>query len=99
MSVSRRVAEEMNGNFTTPLISLLLLTFSLLSVRLGELVGYSVRFDSVVSSTTKVKFLTDGMLLREAMLDPSLSFVFLFPSLNSRFLISHFSSLNLGSTQ
>ena len=47
-------------------------------VRLGELVGYSVRFDSVVSSTTKVKFLTDGMLLREAMLDPSLSFVFSF---------------------
>lgn len=32
-------------------------------------VGYTVRFDDVTSDDTKIKFLTDGMLLREAILD------------------------------
>nr|CAI5821644.1 unnamed protein product [Callosobruchus analis]CAI5832139.1 unnamed protein product [Callosobruchus analis] len=35
----------------------------------GELVGYSVRFHDETSKKTKIKFLTDGMLLREAMFD------------------------------
>ena len=39
---------------------------------LGEEVGYSVRFDDCSSSRTKLKFMTDGMLLREAILDPML---------------------------
>lgn len=34
---------------------------------------YSVRFEDVTSPRTKVKYLTDGMLLREAILDPLLS--------------------------
>ncbi|KAM4698937.1 ATP-dependent RNA helicase DHX33 [Discoglossus pictus] len=37
---------------------------------LGKLVGYTVRFEDVSSEETKVKFLTDGMLLREAIGDP-----------------------------
>ncbi|KDR10772.1 hypothetical protein L798_15339, partial [Zootermopsis nevadensis] len=36
---------------------------------LGATVGYSVRFEDVTSERTKLKYLTDGMLLREAMLD------------------------------
>lgn len=32
-------------------------------------VGYTVRFDDVTSDNTKIKFLTDGMLLREAISD------------------------------
>ena len=40
---------------------------------LGKEVGYSVRFDDCSSSATKVKFMTDGMLLREAIQDPLLS--------------------------
>ncbi len=39
---------------------------------IGHLVGYSVRFDDVTSSDTKIKYMTDGMLLREAILDPLL---------------------------
>ncbi|CAF2240245.1 unnamed protein product [Rotaria magnacalcarata] len=38
----------------------------------GQLVGYSVRFDEAVSRQTKIKYMTDGMLLREALLDPNL---------------------------
>ncbi|GAB5580392.1 ATP-dependent RNA helicase DHX33 isoform X1 [Prionailurus iriomotensis] len=36
---------------------------------LGKLVGYSVRFDDISSEDTRIKFLTDGMLLREAISD------------------------------
>ncbi|XP_062215797.1 probable pre-mRNA-splicing factor ATP-dependent RNA helicase DEAH3 isoform X1 [Phragmites australis] len=53
MSVSRRVAEEMD-------------------VTIGEEVGYSIRFEDCSSSKTALKYLTDGMLLREAMADPLL---------------------------
>lgn len=36
-------------------------------------VGYSVRFDDKSSSATRIKYMTDGMLVREALLDPHLS--------------------------
>ncbi|GLD91542.1 hypothetical protein PINS_up000075 [Pythium insidiosum] len=39
---------------------------------LGGTVGYSVRFDDMSSRDTKLRFMTDGMLMREAMLSPSL---------------------------
>lgn len=41
--------------------------------KLGEEVGYSIRFEDVTSSKTRIKFLTDGLLLREALVDPLLS--------------------------
>ncbi|KAG7891919.1 hypothetical protein KL936_001862 [Ogataea polymorpha] len=40
---------------------------------LGREVGYSVRFSNVSNRQTKLKYITDGMLLRELMLDPILS--------------------------
>jgi len=43
-----------------------------MNTTIGETVGYCVRFEDVTSTNTKIKFLTDGMLLREAMLDPLL---------------------------
>ncbi|CAN8022020.1 unnamed protein product [Ixodes persulcatus] len=43
-----------------------------MGVETGELVGYSVRFDDSTTSATRIKYLTDGMLLREALLDPLL---------------------------
>ncbi|QSZ32942.1 hypothetical protein DSL72_002525 [Monilinia vaccinii-corymbosi] len=39
----------------------------------GKEVGYSIRFEDVTSAATKIKFLTDGLLLREAFVDPLLS--------------------------
>jgi ATP-dependent RNA helicase DHX8/PRP22 len=44
-----------------------------MGTKLGETVGYSVRFDDTTSPQTRIKYLTDGMLLREALLDPKLS--------------------------
>nr|CCC90409.1 putative pre-mRNA splicing factor ATP-dependent RNA helicase [Trypanosoma congolense IL3000] len=43
-----------------------------LDVVLGEEVGYTIRFDDMSSERTRLKYLTDGMLLREAMGDPML---------------------------
>lgn len=43
------------------------------AVGIGKLVGYCVRFEDVTSSQTRIKFLTDGMMVREAMTDEDLS--------------------------
>lgn len=40
---------------------------------IGQKVGYSIRFEDATSAATKIKFLTDGLLLREALVDPLLS--------------------------
>ena len=44
-----------------------------MNCKLGEEVGYSIRFEDLTSSKTRIKFLTDGLLLREALADPLLS--------------------------
>lgn len=41
--------------------------------RLGKKVGYSIRFEDCTSSETVIKYMTDGMLLREALLDLDLN--------------------------
>ena len=43
-----------------------------MDVELGEEVGYSIRFEDKTSPKTILKYMTDGMLLREAMNDPDL---------------------------
>ena len=43
-----------------------------MDVTIGEEVGYSIRFEDRSSARTVLKYLTDGMLLREAMTDPLL---------------------------
>ncbi|KAF1335823.1 Pre-mrna-splicing factor atp-dependent RNA helicase prp43, partial [Globisporangium splendens] len=44
-----------------------------MDVELGQQVGYTIRFEDVTSENTKLRFLTDGMLLQHAMSDPLLS--------------------------
>jgi ATP-dependent RNA helicase DHR2 len=58
ISLARRVAEEIG----TPLGS----------SSPASKVGYAVRFDKSHSPSTKIKFLTEGMLLQEMFLDPAL---------------------------
>jgi ATP-dependent RNA helicase DDX35 len=40
---------------------------------LGKEVGYSIRFEDLTSAATRIKFMTDGLLIREALVDPLLS--------------------------
>ena len=44
-----------------------------MNTKLGDLVGFSVRFKEKMSNKTKIKFVTDGMLVRECILDKQLS--------------------------
>ena len=43
-----------------------------MDVSLGQEVGYSIRFEDCSGPKTLLKYMTDGMLLREAMSDPML---------------------------
>ncbi|KAL7636351.1 UNVERIFIED_CONTAM: hypothetical protein RMT77_013110 [Armadillidium vulgare] len=43
-----------------------------MNCKIGTLVGYSVRFEEMCSKNTKIKFVTDGMLLREVLQNPLL---------------------------
>uniref|UniRef100_A0A8C2EGU7 ATP-dependent RNA helicase DHX8 n=1 Tax=Cyprinus carpio TaxID=7962 RepID=A0A8C2EGU7_CYPCA len=39
---------------------------------LGQEVGYTIRFEDCTSPVTVIKYMTDGMLLRECLIDPDL---------------------------
>ncbi|PIL24925.1 hypothetical protein GSI_12812 [Ganoderma sinense ZZ0214-1] len=59
ISVATRVAEEMDANANV--------------VSLGKEVGYSIPFEDMIEpGTTFLKYLTDDMLLQEAVADPNL---------------------------
>ncbi len=44
-----------------------------LGVKLGEEVGYQIRFENVTSAKTKIRFVTEGVLLRQMIEDPKLT--------------------------
>lgn len=44
-----------------------------MGVKLGNEVGYSIRFEDCTSERTVLKYMTDGMLLREFMTEPDLA--------------------------
>ena len=88
MSVASRVAEEMGyklGNevrldiMTLWCVSfyatLLRVTFyaTLWCVTVCLQVGYSIRFEDCTSERTRIKYMTDGMLLREFLSEPDLA--------------------------
>ncbi|MBM3861491.1 MAG: ATP-dependent helicase HrpB [Verrucomicrobia bacterium] len=41
-------------------------------VKLGEEVGYQIRFDDVTSPRTRIRYVTEGVLLRQMLSDPTL---------------------------
>ncbi|KAF5323604.1 hypothetical protein D9611_005574 [Ephemerocybe angulata] len=41
--------------------------------RLGQEVGYTIRFEDCTSPETRIKYMTDGMLQRECLIDPLVS--------------------------
>lgn len=41
--------------------------------KVGEEVGYTIRFEDQTSKRTQIKYMTDGMLQRECLLDPIIS--------------------------
>lgn len=43
-----------------------------MNVKLGREVGYSIRFEDCTSEKTSIKYMTDGMLLREFLNEPDL---------------------------
>ncbi|XP_015076967.1 probable pre-mRNA-splicing factor ATP-dependent RNA helicase DEAH4 [Solanum pennellii] len=43
------------------------------NVRIGEEVGYAIRFEDRTSEKTRIKYLTDGVLLRESLFNPELN--------------------------
>jgi len=43
-----------------------------MEVELGADVGYAIRFEDVTSDKTVIKYMTDGVLLRESLRDPNL---------------------------
>jgi pre-mRNA-splicing factor ATP-dependent RNA helicase DHX16 len=44
-----------------------------MNVRLGQEVGYSIRFENCTSPKTVIQYMTDGMLLREILTQPDLA--------------------------
>ncbi|GMM29470.1 DEAH-box ATP-dependent RNA helicase [Martiniozyma asiatica (nom. inval.)] len=40
--------------------------------KIGDEVGYTIRFEDCTSNKTKIKYMTDGMLQREALIDPDM---------------------------
>ena len=44
-----------------------------MDVKLGNKVGYAVRFEDCTSEKTCIKYMTDGMLLREFLTEPDLA--------------------------
>jgi pre-mRNA-splicing factor ATP-dependent RNA helicase DHX16 len=43
-----------------------------MNYKLGQEVGYSIRFEDCTSDKTQIKYMTDGMLLREFLTEPDL---------------------------
>jgi pre-mRNA-splicing factor ATP-dependent RNA helicase DHX38/PRP16 len=68
MSVAKRVSEEVLASTKSNLVN-----DNPKKYELGGVVGYSIRFEDCTSDNTVIKYMTDGVLLREGLNDPDLS--------------------------
>ncbi len=71
MPVAKRVVDEMDGVWTHRAVLFCDCHFFSFLVELGRQVGCSIRFEDTTEATF-LKYMTDSMLLREAMNDPNL---------------------------
>jgi pre-mRNA-splicing factor ATP-dependent RNA helicase DHX38/PRP16 len=67
MSVAKRVSEEVAAGVTEKGRELTE------KEELGGIVGYAIRFEDCTSEHTLIKYMTDGVLLRESLNDPDLN--------------------------
>jgi pre-mRNA-splicing factor ATP-dependent RNA helicase DHX38/PRP16 len=67
MSVAKRVSEEVAASVTESGKTLTK------KDELGGTVGYAIRFEDCTSQDTLIKYMTDGVLLRESLNDPDLN--------------------------
>lgn len=68
MSVAKRVSEEVIACTKSNVIQ-----NNPKKYELGGVVGYSIRFEDCTTNDTVIKYMTDGVLLRESLNDPDLS--------------------------
>ena len=57
----------LDSQYSNPIPTLLSLT--VLFLFLGQEVGYTIRFEDCTTEKTVIKYMTDGFLLREALID------------------------------
>jgi len=67
MSVAKRVSEEVAAGVEEKGTTLAE------KDQLGGTVGYAIRFEDCTSEHTRIKYMTDGVLLRESLTDPDLN--------------------------
>ncbi|CAB9499109.1 splicing factor ATP-dependent RNA helicase [Seminavis robusta] len=67
MSVAKRVSEEVSAAVQETGRALTEVD------QLGGTVGYAIRFEDCTSPHTKIKYMTDGVLLRETLSDPDIN--------------------------
>ena len=67
MSVAKRVSEEVAASVIESGKALTK------KDELGGTVGYAIRFEDCTSQDTLIKYMTDGVLLRESLNDPDLN--------------------------
>ena len=51
---------------------ILIIIYSSFNSVLGEDIGYAIRFEDCTSEKTVIKYMTDGILLRESLREPDL---------------------------
>ena len=72
MSVAKRVSEEMEVSLC-PRKFYARSDTPFLKCQLGSIVGYAIRFEDCTSDKTVLKYMTDGMLQHECLLDPDVN--------------------------
>ena len=85
MSVAKRVSEEMGVELSAEVIiynrTILLLLIIIMMMMMMMMmimiiiimkVGYAIRFEDMTTPSTLIKYMTDGVLLRESLTEPDL---------------------------